>query len=238
MYTTMPRRKKKRMTDWEAPDPGQLARLLAGDHYGERPEDILDEIRARKKAKAAYLCRKMGCRPESIVLEVGSGMGLTSKHVAGQVKHLYCSDVSASFLEAARKECAGVPNIDFIRIGDPPVFDFEDEFFDIVFADAVFIHLNLYDIYWYFSEFQRLVRRRGKVFINIMNGAAIDARKLSQMADFYRKRKANLPRLLCWNSTEAVVTVASRFGFDLKARSRRWWPRQGGATIDLLFSKR
>ena len=226
------------MSKWEARDAKHLAALLAGDHFGDHPEDNLDKIRAEKKNRADDLCKKMGCTKESIVLEIGSGMGFTSKYVAENVKHLYCSDISTSFLDTARKECAGVKNIDFIKIEhEPATFAFENEFFDMIFADAVFIHLNLYDIYWYFSEFQRLAKKRGKVFINVMNGSKIDPQKLSQMADFYRKDTDSLKRLLCWNSMDAVLTVASTFGFKLESRGKLGGLVQR-ASVDLLFSKR
>ncbi len=180
----------------------------------------------------------MGCNKEAVVLEIGSGMGFTSKYVAQEVKHLYCSDISASFLEFARKECSGIPNIEFVRIEkEPATFSFQDETFDIVFADAVFIHLNLYDIFWYFSEFQRLAKKRGKVFINIKNASRIDTNQLSRMANFYQRDRDSLKRLLCWNSVDAVVTVASNFGFKLESKGRMWGLIQR-ANLDLLFSKR
>lgn len=225
------------MSDWEARSDRHALRLLVGDYFGDRPEDNLDKIRIAKKERAARLCKLMGCDKESVVLEIGSGMGFTSKYVAEEVKHLYCSDISATFLDIARKECAGVPNIEFVRIEkEPATFAFRDEFFDIIFADAVFIHLNLYDIFWYFSEFQRLAKKRAKVFINIMNASQLDSKKFSQMADFYRKDRDKLKRLLCWNSVDAVVTIASDFGFRLVSKGRLWRPQR--TTVDLLFSKR
>ena len=139
------------MSNWEAKDRKHAADLLAGEYFGDRPEEKLDEIRNAKKKRAAYLCRKLRCNKESVVLEIGSGMGFTSKYV----------------------------------------------------ADAVFIHLNLYDIYWYFSEFQRLVKRRGKVFINVKNASKIDTKVLTLMADFYREDRESLKTLLCWNSVDA-----------------------------------
>jgi ubiquinone/menaquinone biosynthesis C-methylase UbiE len=226
------------MSKWEALDAKHAADMLVGDYYGDRPEDKLDMVRIAKKNRAALLCKKMGCNKESVVLEIGSGMGFTSKYIAQEVKHLYCSDISASFLEFARKECSGIPNIDFIKIDEEPAtFSFQDEFFDIIFADAVFIHLNLYDIYWYFSEFQRLAKRHGTVFINIMNASRIDAKKLSEMAEFYQRDQDCLKRLLCWNSVDAVATIASNFGFKLRSKGRLWGLVQG-ATVSLLFSKR
>lgn len=227
------------MREWEACDEGDLAQLLVGDYYGDHPRDKLDAIRASKKNRAARLCRMLGCHGESVVLEVGSGMGFTSKHVAGVVKRLYCCDISTSFLNAARKECSGVTNIQFFEIDDEKrqLLPGVDESFDAIFADAVFIHLNLYDIFWYFSEFQRLAKPRGKVFVNVLNASNIDAAKFSEMAAYYRRRRASLDTLLCWNSIAAVVTIAARFGFALTWRGLLSRLRSG-RTVNLLFVKR
>ena len=226
------------MSNWEADDVKHAAQLLAGKYFGDRPDERLDEIRGLKKKRAAYLCRKLRCNEESVVLEIGSGMGFTSKWLAPEVKQLFCTDISASFLKNAQKECAGIPNIEFARIDkEPATFSYPNEFFDIIFADAVFIHLNLYDIYWYFSEFRRLVKRRGTVFINVKNAAKIDTKVLTQMADFYRDDRGSLKTLLCWNSVDAVVAIAEEFGFKLASRGRLWGLYQG-TTVDLLFRKR
>ncbi len=157
---------------------------MAGEYFGDRPEEKLHEIRHAKKKRAAYLCRKLRCNKESVVLEIGSGMGFTSKYVAAAVKDLYCSD-----------------------------------------------------IFWYFSEFQRLVKRRGKVFINVQNASKIDTKALTLMAKFYREDRDSLNTLLCWNSIDAVVTIAANFGFKLASRGRLWGLYQGAA-VDLLFRKR
>ncbi len=226
------------MNNWEADDVKHAAQLLVGDFYGDRPEERLDEIRGIKKKRAAQLCRKLRCNKESVVLEIGSGMGFTSKWIAQEVKQLYCNDISASFLEIARKECAGIPNIEFARIDrEPATFSYPNEFFDIIFADAVFIHLNLYDIYWYFSEFQRLAKRRGKVFINIANASKVDTRILTQMAGYYRDNRDSLKMLLCWNTVAAVVSIAKYFGFRVVSKGRFWGLYQGH-NVSLLFRKR
>lgn len=226
------------MSNWEARDAKHAADMLAGEYYGDRPEERLDEIRGRKKKRAARLCKELRCNKESVVLEIGSGMGFTSKWLAQEVKQLFCTDISASFLKIAQKECAGIPNIEFERIDkEPATFSYPNEFFDIIFADAVFIHLNLYDIYWYFSEFRRLVKGRGRVFINVKNAAKIDTRVLTQMAEFYRDDRDSLKTLLCWNSVDAVITIAEEFGFKLASRGRLWGLYQG-TSVDLLFRKR
>ena len=226
------------MGNWEADDDTHAARLLAGEYFGDRPEQKLDNIRQVKKKRAADLRRIIRWNEESVVLEIGSGMGFTSRHVANDVGHLYCSDISASFLELARKECAAATNIDFIKIDEEPAtFDFSAEFFDVIFADAVFIHLNLYDIYWYFSEFRRLVKNRGKVFINVRNASKVEMEVLSQMAGYYRDNRDSLKMLLCWNSVDAVETIARHFGFRLVSKGKFLGLYQG-RSVDLLFRKR
>lgn len=229
------------MSKWEARDDAHLFQMLVGDFYGARPEKNVDVIRAAKKDRAANLCKRIGCDKASVVLEIGSGVGFTSKHVAGEVKRLYCCDISDSFLNSARKECAGIENIEFVKLNaeQPGTLPFEGDFFDAIFADAVFIHLNLYDIFWYFSEFQRVAKRRASVYINVMNASHIDLGQFSRMAGFYRKNRASLDRLLCWSSIDAVVTIAEHFGFVLKARGGRWGLRlRRVKTPTLLFEKR
>ena len=226
------------MSNWESDNEKHALQLLVGQHYGDRPEEKLDDIRADKKKRAAFLCRKLGCTKESVVLEVGSGMGLTSKYVAQHVNRLYCSDISTSFLETAKKECAGISNIEFIKIEQEPAqFPFPDAHFHAIFADAVFIHLNLYDIFWYFSEFQRLARKGGRVFINVLDASKIKTRLFSEMADHYRHDKNNLKTLLCWNSVDAVVDIASNFGFRLKSKGRLLGLVRR-ANLNLLFVRR
>jgi hypothetical protein len=68
------------MSKWEARNEKHAARLLVGDYFGDRPEDELDTIRIAKKNRAAYLCKKMGCNKESVVLEIRSGSGRRSNH--------------------------------------------------------------------------------------------------------------------------------------------------------------
>lgn len=227
------------MSNWESSDARQLVEMLVGDHFGDDPEHKLEMIRQAKRQRAQNLCRRIGWHGESVVLEVGSGMGLTSRHVAAMVKKLYCSDISASFLDIARRECEGIDNVEFVWIErEPAEFAFEDGFFDVVFSDAVFIHLNIYDIYWYFAEFGRLLKPGGKAFINIMNASNIELAKLTQMAGFYRKNVADLKRLLSWHSLDAVRTIATNFGFKLQSKGDRLPRLRQPPSVDLLFVRR
>lgn len=206
------------MNQWETSDKEQLLDFLVGDWYGENPTNKLDIIREDKCLRANYISERLGVVADSNVLEIGSGMGFTSKHVAKKVGHLHCCDISESFLNLARVECKDIPNISFYAISEPVSLPFPEDFFDFIYSDAVFIHLNLYDIFWYFSEFKRVIKKNGIVWFNIMNSSQVVMDKLVEMAAYYKKDQANLKNLLCWNSSEAVIRVASYFDFALESR--------------------
>lgn len=206
------------MKPWETDNEQLLFDLLVGDWYGENPAKKLDLLRKDKAERADYLCGNLDLNRDSVVLEIGSGAGFTSKYVAKQVKELHCCDISDSFLKYAKKECEEIPNISFYKIDESLRFPVPHNFFDAVYSEAVFIHLNLFDIYWYFSEFSKVVKTGGKVLINVMDDATIDRKKIIEMAQYYYDDRSSLKMLLCWNSVAAVIDIASHFGFSLISR--------------------
>jgi ubiquinone/menaquinone biosynthesis C-methylase UbiE len=203
------------MENWEANSEKDMLCLLVGDWYGDDPENNLNMIRQDKAQRASWLCQELEMNMNSRVLEIGSGMGFTSKHVANRVNQLYCCDISQTFLTQAQRECRDAKNISFYRIEEQGKLPFPDDFFDCAYSDAVFIHLNLYDIFWYLSVFKRVVKPNGIVWFNVMNTSPGMMDKLVEMATYYRKDSNCLQNLLCWNSHEAVVNVAQYFGFEL-----------------------
>jgi ubiquinone/menaquinone biosynthesis C-methylase UbiE len=208
------------MKDWETNSEPKLVQLLVGDWYGKNPENNLDMIREDKARMASWILEKVQPKASDTVLEIGSGMGFGSKYIAKRVKRLFCCDISESFLAYARQECRDVENISFHKIERQGVLPFDDNFFDCVYSDAVFIHLNLYDIFWYLSAFRRVVKPDGIVWFNIMNTSPLKVEKLAEMAEYYRDDKSCITNLLCWNSQEAVVNAASHFGFELVSSER------------------
>lgn len=206
------------MKPWEAKNHQQLFELLAGDWYGQNPEDNLDLLRKDKSKRAKEISETLKLGKDHTVLEIGSGAGFTSKHIASQVNRLHCCDISESFLSFASKECEGISNIFFHKIEMPPALPFSRNYFDAVYSDAVFIHLNLYDIYWYFSEFEKVVKPGGIVWVNVMDDYSIDKIKLTEMAQYYFKNNCSTENLLCWNSIHAINVTAKHFGFSLMTK--------------------
>src|SRR5207253_9333425 len=82
--------------------------------------------------------------------------------------------ISPAYLSLAAKECSDLDNVTFHLIQSRNLSFLERDAVDVVCSTAVFIHLNLYDIFWYFSEFARVVKPGGRVWIDIADSESLD----------------------------------------------------------------
>jgi ubiquinone/menaquinone biosynthesis C-methylase UbiE len=203
---------------WEFEDDAALFAGLVGGHVGEHPERHVDRVRQSREEVAGWLLEDLSPRPTDIAMEIGSGCGFISKPMSRAVHKLHCVDISESFLEYARRECVDCPNIEFHKIESADLGAFPDRSIDFAFAHAVFMHLNVYDFYLYFAEIARVLKRPGKLWIDIMSVDRLDMSPASAFlhhVEAYRRDRLVLPNLLCWNSPEAVMKIAEHFGFRL-----------------------
>lgn len=69
--------------------------------------------------------------PADRLLDVGSGTGTLTAHVAPLVKHLTCSDVSPEMMELARDRLAPFDNVDY-RAENVKSLTFVDDVFDAI----------------------------------------------------------------------------------------------------------
>lgn len=207
--------------EWESEDTKEIFHKFVGDAYGEEPGKQVETIKKSKENHANHIIRVTGISLEDTVLEIGSGFGFESKIIAQASKELHCCDVSETFLKFAKKECCDIKNIFFHKIDKRPadLHFIKSNSIDVVFSSAVFIHLNLFDIYCYFEEFQRVVKRRGVLYFNI---ACCDYdfdqnnnRKFLQMVGCYKQNEGKIGSLMQWNSRRAVVDIAKSFGFEI-----------------------
>ncbi len=90
---------------------------------------------------------------------------------------------------------------------------------DFAFASFVFIHLNLYQVCEYFEELQRVVRKKGRIWIGFANADSLIRREMMQeflfMAHCYKKNPLTLPHLMHFNSPVAYLAIAKEYGFRL-----------------------
>jgi SAM-dependent methyltransferase len=203
---------------WEFRTSDEMLNYLVGHSYGPHPEEKLSDIRAEKKTNAQRILHMLDLQPADEVLEIGSGSGLISKHIAPQVGVLHCCDISQSFIKVAKKECSGILNITFNKIKSGQLDFLADNSIHAAYSHNVFIHLNLFEIYHYLRELQRVLRPGGKVWFDLSMAESFTQgvpQIFKDMAEAYRHKPAAYPGLLKWNSRASVEALAADCGLVL-----------------------
>jgi SAM-dependent methyltransferase len=206
---------------------------LVGYDFGREPEGRIPEIRESRKSYSNYIGDQIALTSSDVVVDLGSGCGFGTYWFAKRAGFVHACDVSPAYLSFARRECAALPNVSFHQIESRNLSPLKNHSIDALCSMSVFIHLNLYDIYWYFQEFQRVVKVNGRVWIDFADAESLDlatpnrnGQLFIQHAEQYAANPDGLTGYMFWNSGAAIIGIARHFGFDCKVH------RVGG---ELLF---
>ncbi len=80
--------------------------------------------------------------PDRKVLEIGCGIGRMQAALAPRVAEAQGIDISPKMIEAARRRCAGMPNVRFAVCSGRDLEGFPDEAFDLVLAVDSFPYIH------------------------------------------------------------------------------------------------
>jgi SAM-dependent methyltransferase len=72
--------------------------------------------------------------PERQILEIGCGIGRFQEALAGRVAAVTGIDIAPGMIEAARKRCAGLPDVTLLETSGRDLSSFPDASFDVVLA--------------------------------------------------------------------------------------------------------
>jgi len=208
---------------------------LIGLEFGPEPEKHIPEIRDSRKNFANYIADEININSKDIVLDLGSGCGFGSYWFAQRAKHVHACDISPAYLSFAQRELSELENVSFHLIEPYQLDCLDTNSIDVVCSMSVFIHFNLYDIYWYFNEFVRVLKPGGRIWIDIADSESLDLKSPNTTGGYflkhaqdYRADRTNLAGLMQWNSIASIINMAKHFGF----KSKKF--RSGG---QLLFIK-
>ncbi len=211
----------KHWIDLSENDVRSLLIALIGPDFGPEPEKHVPEIRNSRKDFANYIADQTKIGSGDIVLDIGSGCGFGTYWLAQRARHVHACDVSPAYLSFAARECSALKNISFHLIEPRRLDCFDTDAIDVVCAMSVCIHFNLYDLYWYFREFARIVRPGGRIWIDIADSESLDLKTPNtngayflKHAQDYNRNTAELPGLMQWNSLTSAIRIAQHFGFD------------------------
>ncbi len=205
-------------SQWNSSDYIGMVKKYVGNRYSN-----LSQLEEAKKAEATYIIDYLGLDSNSNVLDLGSGMGLIALHVAPQVRHLYCADVSKTFIRECVKQLASMNNVSFelIKYGDLSRFSN----LDAIYCTAVFIHFNIYDIYIYLSEMYKSLSNSGAVLFDFydVDYFEVSNETFQRHAKKY-KQDQHLVTNINYNSKTAILNICNTLGFAVEFKRQGLHP--------------
>jgi SAM-dependent methyltransferase len=197
---------------WEVSTDEQALLALAGH---DTPEEFQRDREQRAKEVLA-LCE---VAPNSRGFEIGSGEGTVARLLSPHCLHLDCNDISESFLERARKNCAASSNVSFHTIGDAYLGHLPSGSYDFGFSLNVFIHFNSYDMYLYLVEVKRLLKPGARFLFDACTLGQATLALFHEQAKMYRQDPQQIRGLLSYTDPALVPQLIRASGLNLDGRS-------------------
>ncbi len=118
-------------------------------------------------------------------LDLGCGIGRVARWVAPNIKEYHGVDISSTMIENAKEYNKDFDNVNFHQVSSCDLKLFEDNKFDVILSELVFIHLTPEEQKKYLVEINRVLKKDGTLLIEIpkeeyyINGFSIDEIKLN-----------------------------------------------------------
>lgn len=181
------------------------------------PEDLapIDEFHIRGREATAELARGLGLTDAMSVLDIGSGLGGPSRHLAqGWGCHVTGIDLSADYVEAAGEltRRTGLAGRVAYRQGDALDMPFADASFDAAITQHV--AMNIADKAGLYREVHRVLKPGGRFALyDIMQGPG--------GAPHFPVPWARTPATSFLATPEAVAAALEGAGFTIESRRER-----------------
>jgi len=195
----------------------KLLQLYVGKTYGENPSQNIDKIRVAKQLEAANIIRMLPLGSSDIVVDLGPGCGFIAKEIAPLVKTLHCVDVSKSFLDYCKVELTDLSNVEYHHIQYADMSMIPPNQVSRVYALALFIHFNLYDIYHYLKSIHTILATGGKLLFNFLDDKTLDITDdiWVRHSAKYLANRTNLFTSVYYNNMDSVIQIAKQIGFTV-----------------------
>lgn len=175
-----------------------------------------------------FLQDTVGIGKEDVVLEIGCGVGRVGKIVAPLCRKWIGCDVASNMISLTAQRLKGLPNVELVEISGYNLSGVPDASVDVVYSTVVFMHLESWDRYSYISEAFRVLRPKGRIYVDNINLCSDGGWKVFETHRAFSP--ANRPPHMTQNSTpQEIETYLKRAGFsDVRIRTDDDWIRAAG----------
>jgi len=187
-----------------------------------------DALRATGKQTLAFLQESVGIRTDDVVLEIGCGVGRVGKVVAPLCRKWIGCDVASNMLALAAERLRDLPGVELKEISGYDLSGVADASVDVVYCTVVFMHLESWDRYNYIAEAFRVLRPRGRIYVDNINLCSDGGWKVFETHRAFSP--TNRPPHMTQNSTpQEIETYLTRAGFSkVRIRTEDDWVRASG----------
>lgn len=149
---------------------------------------------------------------DSVVLDLGCGIGRIAKHVAPHCAHLWLADISPTMLDMAAARLVDLGNVQVTHAGANSVPGVADGTIDVVYSVLVLQHLEREDAFLMLRDIRRMLKPGGIAYLTFPN-LLYDGYLASFIQYAETGEVANKARARFYTPTEVErITLAA--GFD------------------------
>jgi SAM-dependent methyltransferase len=189
-------------------------------------------LQATGEETLRFLQESVGIRKEDVVLEIGCGIGRVGNVVAPLCRKWIGCDVASNMLSLAAGRLKDLSNVELLEISGYNLSGIADASVDVVYSTVVFMHLESWDRYNYISEAFRVLRPRGRIYVDNINLCSDGGWKVFETHRAFLP--TNRPAHMTQNSTpQEIETYLRRAGFSsVRIRTDDDWIRASGVKCE------
>jgi len=198
---------------WEVESDEHAFLALAGHSTRE-------EFERDRQQHAKEIVQFCGISGNKRGFEIGSGDGTVARILAPLCGSLDCNDISAAFLERARRKCADLANVSFHQITDKYLDHLSAASYDFGFSLHVFIHFNAYDVFNYLTAVKRVLKPNGIFYFDACALGEQTIATFREHAKMYADAPETVRGLLNYNHPDTLSRIVQEAGLKMSKQSQ------------------
>lgn len=174
-----------------------------------------DEIwRATATGSAQLLRDAVGIAKSDVILEIGCGIGRVGEILAPLCREWIGGDVSDRMLEHMAHRLSHLPNVRPLPLNGYDLRNVPTESVDVVYATAVFLHLDEWERYRYVKDGFRVLRPGGRMMVDGYNLLTDSGWRIFQENEDYYHPRVRPPSVSRASTPQELETYFRRAGYE------------------------